>query len=192
MTSVEKINAILKTKHMSRRQLAKKAGLPPSTLQSAISRGRIDNPEMLMKIALALGVGYSAVSDDEFNKQVTLEAIKDGILSPEHISEEMNMPTSRVLDALSEKETVDEETQSKVFAVGYLLALDLQRDELLHVREVLRTIEDCICIQLNKQGREVARERVLELAEIPRYQQTPPQAEARDGENADDTPQEGD
>ena len=56
MTMTEKIDSIIQSKKMSRRQLAIKAGIPPSSLQSAMERGKNLSLEMLEKIASALNV----------------------------------------------------------------------------------------------------------------------------------------
>ena len=49
MTMTEKIDSIIQSKKMSRRQLAIKAGIPPSSLQSAMERGKNLSLEMLEK-----------------------------------------------------------------------------------------------------------------------------------------------
>lgn len=66
MTSAERIDAILKERGMSRRQLALKAKIPPSSLQSAIERNKTISLEMQEKIAGALEVHvYELLGDDE-------------------------------------------------------------------------------------------------------------------------------
>ena len=39
MTIAEKIDSILQERHISRRKIAQKAGIPPSSFQSAMERG---------------------------------------------------------------------------------------------------------------------------------------------------------
>lgn len=56
MTVTERIDAVLKEKGMSRRQLAIDSNIPPSSLQAAMARGRNMTVEMLMAVADALGV----------------------------------------------------------------------------------------------------------------------------------------
>lgn len=57
MTStVRIIDAILQHKNMSRRQLAKAAAIPPSSLQSALERGKNISTDMIQKIANVLQV----------------------------------------------------------------------------------------------------------------------------------------
>ena len=56
MTVIERIDALLKERGMSRRRLAKKANIPPSTLQSAMERGKNISVDMLSQIADALDV----------------------------------------------------------------------------------------------------------------------------------------
>lgn len=54
MTTIEKIEMQRQKRKLSRRQLARKAGLKPSTLQSVIERNRGISVAMLVKIAEAL------------------------------------------------------------------------------------------------------------------------------------------
>lgn len=56
MTVIERIDALLKERGMSRRRLAKDANIPPSTLQSAMERGKNISVDMLSQIADALDV----------------------------------------------------------------------------------------------------------------------------------------
>lgn len=59
------IDAILKHKKMSRRQLAKAASIPPSSLQSAMERGKNISSDMLRKIANTLQVPVELLIDPE-------------------------------------------------------------------------------------------------------------------------------
>lgn len=59
MTTTERIDAILKSKGMSRRQAAISAGISPSTFQSAMERGRNISIDMLQSLAAALDVPVS-------------------------------------------------------------------------------------------------------------------------------------
>lgn len=63
MTVVEKIDAILQNRNMSRRQLAKAANIPPSSLQSAMERGKNISTNMLEKISDALNVSILDLID---------------------------------------------------------------------------------------------------------------------------------
>ena len=51
MTVCERIDAILKKRGMSRRKLAERAGIPPSSLQSALSRNTGLSLDMLLPIS---------------------------------------------------------------------------------------------------------------------------------------------
>lgn len=61
MTIAETIDNLLAKQNMSRRQLAIKAGIPPSTLQSAMARNKDFSLDMLLKIANALGVSLDTL-----------------------------------------------------------------------------------------------------------------------------------
>ena len=56
MNIASTIDKILNEKKMSRRKLAQSAGIPPSTLQSAMERGNNFSDDMLKKIATALDI----------------------------------------------------------------------------------------------------------------------------------------
>lgn len=63
MTITERIDSILSDKKMSRRKLAISAGIPPSTLQSAMERGTNISSDMLGKIAKVLNVSILDLYD---------------------------------------------------------------------------------------------------------------------------------
>lgn len=66
MTSVERIDAMLKERKMSRRQLAIRANIPPSTLQSAMERNKTLSYEMQEKIAKVLDIHiFQLLGDNE-------------------------------------------------------------------------------------------------------------------------------
>ena len=56
MTTVQRLDAILKSRGMSRRQAAIAAKIPPSTLQSAMERGKNISVDMLQQLAAALDI----------------------------------------------------------------------------------------------------------------------------------------
>lgn len=82
MTTAERIDGILNARGMSRRQLAMAAHIPPSSLQSAMARGRNMTIEMLLSIADTLKVSTDyllCVSNDPAPKA---SAVDDLGLSP--------------------------------------------------------------------------------------------------------------
>ena len=76
MTTLEKIDAILKERKMSRRQLAQKAGIPHSTLASIYSRSKDKGNtsdmsiQMLLDIAAALSVDVVQLLGDDVCKDM--------------------------------------------------------------------------------------------------------------------------
>lgn len=73
MTVVERIDAIIQSRKISRRQLAIKAGIPPSSLQSAMERGKNISFEMIEKIAMVLGVKIDellGISEDKETEEI--------------------------------------------------------------------------------------------------------------------------
>lgn len=61
MNTVDLIDDILKKRGMSRRQLALAAGIPPSSLQAAMARGKNMTIEMVQAIAATLNVSVSSL-----------------------------------------------------------------------------------------------------------------------------------
>lgn len=70
MTIANKIDSILQEKHMSRRKLAQKAGVPPSSFQSAMERGGDMPVSTLQKIAAALEIDAFELLDTNRDQAV--------------------------------------------------------------------------------------------------------------------------
>lgn len=66
MTVCERIDMLLQQKNMSRRQLAIKAGIAPSSLQSAMQRNKGLSLDMLFPVSEVLGVDVEFLSTGEF------------------------------------------------------------------------------------------------------------------------------
>lgn len=69
MNPTERIDALLAERGMSRRQLAMQANIPPSSFQSAMSRGKNMTIEMLQSVADALDVPIEALLPEESETQ---------------------------------------------------------------------------------------------------------------------------
>lgn len=65
MTPTERIDTLLNSRGMSRRQLAIAAGIPPSSLQAAMARGRNLTVEVLLSVAKTLDVSPSYLLGEE-------------------------------------------------------------------------------------------------------------------------------
>lgn len=65
MTTVQRLDAILKSRGMSRRQAAIAAKIPPSTLQSAMERGKNISVDMLQQLAAALDIPVTELVGDD-------------------------------------------------------------------------------------------------------------------------------
>lgn len=77
MTTSEKIDAIIKENGLSRRQVAIKAQVPPSSFQSAMERNKNISIDMLRKIAAALEVDWkNLVADDELGSYIVADIIE--------------------------------------------------------------------------------------------------------------------
>lgn len=75
-TTSELIDAILKERGLSRRKLAIKAGIPPSSFQSAMERGENFSFKMLMKIAAALNVEWLELVPEGQRAGMVIEHIR--------------------------------------------------------------------------------------------------------------------
>ena len=73
MSLIERIDALLDERKISRRQLAIMANIPPSSLQSAMSRGKNMTVEMLQAIAEALDVPVSYFQNESNCIDVNLQ-----------------------------------------------------------------------------------------------------------------------
>lgn len=69
MTIAERIDDLLKKCNISRRQLAIKAGIPPSTFQSAMQRNGNMSVDMLKKVAHALDIPWYELYSDSPEEQ---------------------------------------------------------------------------------------------------------------------------
>lgn len=77
MTTSEKIDAIIKENGLSRRQVAIKAQVPPSSFQSAMERNKNISIDMLRKIAAVLEVDWkNLVADDELGSYIVADIIE--------------------------------------------------------------------------------------------------------------------
>lgn len=84
LTVCERIDDILKSRKMSRRQLAIQAGIPPSSLQSAMERNKGISLNMLFSISDVLGVDPRFLDPDtsSFLKPISrhkMNELQDGV-----------------------------------------------------------------------------------------------------------------
>jgi len=79
MTPTEKIDQIIKERNISRRKLAIKAKIPPSTLQSAMERNKNLSLEMLQEIANALEVPITELLETDQKVTSMLSELKQGL-----------------------------------------------------------------------------------------------------------------
>lgn len=165
MTISARIDNILNQQGISRRQLAIKAGIPPTSFQSAMARGDGMSTKMLNKVADALGVPVQVLltSDDIAQTSVNLaeqigyyESCLDvAIKNPDTPSELKEFIQKNRPDLNSVKNTI--------------YALSIQAMHANPEVEILLNAFD----RLNEIGQQKAAERVEELTKIPEYQKTP-------------------
>lgn len=197
LTNADRIDELLQEKDWSRRKLAKEAKIPPSTLQSAMERGEITNTELLKKIAAALNkpvIELMGVDDMGSRIRQLREAHK---LTHHELSQKTSIPV-RTLKQY-EKAILDPKAkdlqlialalnESIGALIGYgdddlaialisehpddVVILDDRGTPHFYYEESLEQQKqlDSFFMKLNKEGRQIAVERVEELTYIPKYQ----------------------
>ena len=85
MTLTERIDDLIEARGMSRRQLAIAADIPPSSLQSAMARGRNMTAEMVVSIAQTLRVSSDWLLGLSKDSSLSPIAVDDLGLSPKNV-----------------------------------------------------------------------------------------------------------
>ncbi|MFR9310677.1 helix-turn-helix domain-containing protein [Hydrogeniiclostridium mannosilyticum] len=170
MAVADRIDTILQERGVSRRQLAIKAGIPPSSLQSALERGHNITLDMLQKIADALGVPVFLLYDvDIFVEEVTdfaktlvqmysvLNVIAENPGTPEDTRKQIK-------EILPEKEKFTRQvtTLSMMSRKSVDIPPAFASDDVKAIFELLG--------QLNSKGQERAIAQIQDLAKVPDYQ----------------------
>ncbi|MBR2075005.1 MAG: helix-turn-helix transcriptional regulator [Fibrobacter sp.] len=171
----KRIRAARKNAKLTQAETAQRAGIAINSLRLYEGGKRTPNVETLGKIATALGVRYFDLLDCESEME---HGLASGILTPEDISEELNIPLDKVLLVLEyyhNKEQVPEEyrkefesIQKKIVTVGGMLAVELapiRTPKTNHLEnEILSKLQ-----HLNDLGLQKVLERIEELSEVPKY-----------------------
>ena len=180
MTStVRMIDTILQHKNMSRRQLAKAASIPPSSLQSALERGKNISADMLQKIADALQVPVELI----INPERILKAVQ---ASPVFL--DMLRNNFYEIDGF---ENLSTEEQNEVIVQFlnqnpdvmelFFWGTNSEKEKLMEVGEENAPTDDemlkinCAAVssymeKMNRAGQAVAVQTVKTLADMPEYQ----------------------
>lgn len=177
MTVTERIDSIIQGRGLSRRQLALAAGIPPSSLQSAMARGKNMTLEMLQAIADALGVQVVDLLDWDAAKSRLYSAG----LSVDDVANELAISVDRLCDVIERNDVGSTELKAKIIQVSTLLADSTERQ----TSTTLKRINTAVA-QMTPEGRV----KVADYAEdiLPRYKAgTAPS----DGGGATPAPQEG-
>lgn len=175
MEVAKRIKAARKKAKLTQIEAAKKAGIAVNSLRLYESGKRKPNIETLRKIAWALGVRYFDLLDCE---EEMVNGLNTGVLSPEDISEELNMPLEKVRFVLDNYNNADqipekdraffEHMRKKITTVGGMLSVELAPIRAQSENKFEKEISEKLQL-LNETGMEVALERITELTEIPRY-----------------------
>lgn len=154
MTTGERIKEARKRAGLTQKQLADKLGISYVGISQWENNQRNPKLETLQRIADALGVDVETIGGVSWNE-----------ISFSH----------NVYDFLREK--LGYEEGAKEINIPDELFIKLSRASSVYEQRMLIAFN-----RLNLQGQQAAATHLEELAEIPRYQKTPPQDEAQDGE----------
>lgn len=160
MTIGERIYYCRVENHMTQKQLAEKIGIDPSTLRKYES-GRL-NPKIgtLRKIADALGCDVADLDDSlSAGTNKMMEAVRQVIESQIEVKE---LGNNLMMAAYGT--TDKDEAFTVVFSRWYKTLDTAEKDSVFDTVKYLQ--------KLNSDGKQVAAERVEELAQIPKYQLT--------------------
>ena len=180
MTStVRMIDAILQHKNMSRRQLAKAASIPPSSLQSALERGKNISADMLQKIADVLQVPVELI----INPERILKVVQE---SPAFL--DMLRSNFYEIDGFDDLSTEEQNevivhflNQNPDVMELFFWGTNSEKDKLMEVGKENAATDDemlkmnCNAVssymeKMNRAGQTVAVQTVKTLADMPEYQ----------------------
>lgn len=168
-TIAQQIDAELQKRGMSRRKLAELAGIPPSTLQSALSRDTGLSSDMINTIAAVLGVPfYTLFYAEGTETAVLMQDLQD-------LSVDIAMLFS-IIRGLIKADLIPAENVATVQAM--LPDEAAIKERLERLIELARAVDsgDELLAGLNDLGKEEALKRIEELTMIPKYQQKPQEA----------------
>lgn len=168
MSITVKIDNILKTRNMSRRQLAIKAGIPPSSFQSAMDRGKNLTIDMLQAISSALDLPINYFfSEDETLQLATdvLERITHIIAVLSIVRDNENTPDTIKRLIISQLPNDNIELLKRQL---FFLAVQAKENSFSDLYAEFHVALNC----LNRTGKKVALERLKELAMISYYQES--------------------
>lgn len=152
MTVCERIDRELKRRNLSRRQLAIMAGIPPSSLQSAMQRNGNLSLDMVFKIADALEIPAPSLLDN----------------SSERAADETRALGIKLSRTLAEYEAAKKRGAPKEELVRLMekcTTLGMEANQRAQESILLREFQ-----RLNSPGKDAALGYVKALAEMPEYQ----------------------
>lgn len=171
MTVGERIYYCRMENHMTQKELGEKAGIDPSTIRKYES-GRL-NPKIgtLRKIAEALGCKLTDL-DETLALQEAVDNISKTLATIPEISNLSKLGSELMKAAYG---TTDRDEAYRIVTDRWIQSLGEEDRESVYA--VLKGLQ-----KLNSTGKQVAADRVQELAQIPAYQRQPegPQAAAQD------------
>lgn len=194
MTVCNRIDCVLKARGISRRRLAIKAGIAPSSLQSALQRNGNLSLEMLQAISTALNLPLSVFEASErvlreWHLQLEAQiakvtiALHDGECSAEETinlvekkqhSNTINEAIMSILNYIDDNgvsECDDPVNSTRIVDFEIAKLADVVGTAILEdeIDNALQTIKETL-YRMNDAGRKEAVARIQELSEIPRYQ----------------------
>lgn len=179
ISTVRIIDTILQHKNMSRRQLAKAASIPPSSLQSALERGKNISADMLQKIADVLQVPVELI----INPERILKVVQE---SPAFL--DMLRSNFYEIDGFDDLSTEEQNevivhflNQNPDVMELFFWGTNSEKDKLMEVGKESAPTDDemlkinCAAVssymeKMNRAGQAVAVQTVKTLADMPEYQ----------------------
>lgn len=197
MNTAERIDKLLQDRGWSRRKLAKDAGIPPSTFQSAMERGEITNTELLKKIAAVLNkpvaellgidnissrirhlreahkLAYHELSQKTSIPVRTLRQYEKGILDPR--AQDLQLIAMALNESIGELTGYgDDDLATALITANPNDVISLDENGNPHFYyEVTHEQQDYLCslfMELNEDGQQEAIKRVEDLTYNPKYQ----------------------
>ena len=161
MTTTEIVERIRKEKNISRRKLAKLAGIPASSLQSALNRGGNLPMKMIVPILAVFG---SPIDDIASQLNVPVPTVSTALINGyENSFKSKILGVVTLLSGESELDKNSSDDQSgnipeSYKAIARSIVEDGQKQELIQLFD-----------QLNYDGKEEALERLYEMTLLPKY-----------------------
>ena len=183
MDVYDRIDHLIKEKGLSRRKASQMAGIPPATLNTALSRKRGLSASAVSSLAQTLGVDATYLLyglDLITNTQRRRESLS---MTQEELAEKSGVDLQTIIDYENNETGCDTDMLERLASALNCSAADLHpgvdfpdlpyltvASVLLDFSETLRMNMNCHFEDLNVEGQKEAVKRIYEMTQIPSYQ----------------------